>query len=96
MGMRKRIATSACLMLLTGGAAHAADDQVACEVKLSQAETLVDQKIEAKALSEDDVEKANLLLDKADAFCTKGKYAQASKTLANVNKLVSAADQPSQ
>jgi len=93
--MRKRIVTGACLMLLMG-AAYAADDQAACEAKLSQAETLVEQKVEAKALSEDDVEKANLLLDEADALCTDGKYAEATKTLANVNKLVAAAGQPSQ
>jgi len=94
--MRKRIVTGACLMLLMGGAAYAADDQAACEAKLSQAETLVEQKVEAKALSEDDVEKANMLLDEADALCTDGKYAEATKTLANVNKLVAAAGQPSQ
>lgn len=94
--MRKRIVTGACLMLLMGGAAYATDDQsAACEAKLSQAETLVDQKVEEKLLSEGDVEEVNMLLDEADALCTEGKYAEASKTLANVNKLVSAAGQPS-
>ena len=94
--MRKRIVTGACLMLLMGGGAYADDDQTACEAKLSQAEMLVEQKIEAKALSEGNVEDVNMLLDEADAFCTAGKYAQASKTLANVTKLVAAPGQPSQ
>jgi hypothetical protein len=94
--MRKRIVIGACLVLLMGGAAYAADDQAACEAKLSQAEKLVDDKIEAKLLSEGDVDQANMLLDEADALCTEGKDAEATKTLANVNKLVSAATPASQ
>jgi soluble cytochrome b562 len=94
--MRKRILTGACLVLLMGGAAYATDDQTACEAKLSQAEKAVDDKVEAKLLSEGDLEEVNMLLDEADALCTDGKFAEATKTLANVNKLVSAATPASQ
>jgi hypothetical protein len=94
--MRRGIVTGACLMVLMGGAAHAADDQIACEVKLRQAEAFVDHKIEQKLLSEGDVENINMLLDEADALCTEGKYAEAAKTLANVRKMVAAATKPSQ
>ena len=86
--MRTRLVTSACLVLLMGGAALAADDEQACMARLAQAETLVDQRVEAKALSEGDVEDVNMLLDEADAACTEGNYKKAKKTLANVNKMV--------
>jgi hypothetical protein len=94
--MRKSIVTGACLMVLMGGAAHAADDETACEIKLSQTEAFVDQKIEQKLLSEGDVENINMLLDEADALCTEGKDDEAAKTLANVRKMVAAAKKPSQ
>lgn len=95
--MRKRILAGACLMLLMGGAAYAADDQeAACMAKLSQAEARVDQKVDEKLLSEGDVEEVNILLDEADALCTEGKYDEATKALANVDKIVSAATRPSQ
>jgi len=94
--MRNGIVTSACLMWLVGGAAHAADDQTACEIKLSQAEAFVDHKIKQKLLSEGDVENINMLLDEADALCTEGKDDEAAKTLANVRKMVAAAKKPSQ
>lgn len=92
-----RIMTGACLVLLMGGGAYAADDQeVACQQKLSQAESLVDQKVKEKLLSEGDLEEVNMLLDEADALCTEGKYGEATKALANVDKIVSAASQPHQ
>ena len=94
--MRKGIVTGACLIVLMSGAAHADNDQTACEIKLSQTEAFVDHKIEQKLLSEGDVENINMLLDEADALCTEGKYAEAAKTLANVRKMVAAATKPSQ
>lgn len=87
--MRKRIVTGACLVLLLSGTAYAIDEDVqACMNELAQTETLVDQRVEAKALSEGDVEEVNLLLDEADAFCTEGDIEKARKALADVNKLV--------
>ena len=89
--MRSRIVTSACLVFFMGGIALAADDKAEqqCVEQLAQAEALVDQKVEAKALSESDVEEVNMLLDEADALCTEGNYKEANQTLSNVSKLVS-------
>jgi hypothetical protein len=69
---------------------------VACQAELSRAEKRVDDKIEAKRLSEGDADQVNKLLDEADALCTEEKYAEATKTLADVDKQVSAAAKPSQ
>jgi hypothetical protein len=69
---------------------------VACEVELSRAEKRVDDTIAANLLSEGDAEKVNKLLDEADALCTEEKYAEATSTLADVDKQVSAAAKPSQ
>jgi len=91
--MRERIVTSACMILLMGGAASAADAEQACMDKLAQTESLVDQRVEAKALSEGEVEDVNMLLDEADAACTTGDYKKAGETLANVNKMVTPAAQ---
>jgi hypothetical protein len=98
MGLRKGIVTGAGLILLIGSAAHAADDKLECELKLSHAESLVDQKINQKLLSEDDVEAINLLLDEADEACTRENpdFKGANEALDKVNKLVSAATKPSQ
>ncbi|HUU25478.1 MAG TPA: hypothetical protein VMW68_07955 [Methyloceanibacter sp.] len=91
--MRERIVTSVCMILLMGAAAYAADAEQACMDKLAQAESLVDQRVEAKALSEGEVEDVNMLLDEADAACTTGDYKKAGETLANVNKIVTPAAQ---
>ena len=88
--MRARIMTSACLILLMSGGAFAADDEQACMDELAQAETLVDQQVEAKALSEGDVEDVNMLLDEADAACTEGEYKKAKQNIAKVNEMVAA------
>lgn len=89
--MRTRIVTSACLILLMGGTALAVEDEQACIDKLTATEALVDKKVEAKALSEGDVEDVNMLLDEADAACTDGDYKKARKSLAKVEKLVTPA-----
>ena len=86
--MLERIMISACIVLLMGGTAYAVDDEQACMDQLAKTESLVDQRVNAKALSEGDVEDVNMLLDEADAFCTEGKYKKAKKALANVNKMV--------
>jgi soluble cytochrome b562 len=86
--MRERFLISACIVLLMGGTAYAVDEEQACVTELADTETLVDQRVEAKALSEGEVEEVNMLLDEADALCTEGKYKKAKETLANVTKLV--------
>lgn len=86
--MHARIMTSACLMLLVSGGTLAADDEQACMEELAQAEALVDQRVEAKALSEGDVEDVNMLLDEADAACTEGEYKKAKQSIAKVNEMV--------
>lgn len=72
------------------------EEYVACEAKLSAAEKRVNDKIKAKLLSEGDADQVNKLLDEADAACTDGKDPDARKTLADVDKLVAGAAQPSQ
>jgi hypothetical protein len=74
-----------------GGAAYAVDENAPdteCTEQLSQAEELVNDKIEANALSEDDTNKVNELLDEAEADCNDGNFKEASATLATVNKMV--------
>jgi hypothetical protein len=89
--MRARILISTCLMLLMGGSALAADYDQACMDQLAQAEALVDQRVEAKALSEGDVEDVNMLLDDADAACTEGDYNKAKQNIAKVNEMMAPA-----
>jgi len=89
--MRKRIVISACLVALMGVPAYAVDNEQACMDQLAQTEALVDQRVEATALSESEVEDVNMLLDEADSLCTEGDYKKASETLANVSKMVMAA-----
>ncbi len=95
--MRRRIVTGACLVLLMGGSAYAADDQAAvdaCAEELARVEGLFHDKIEgADPLNEATVEKASMLLDEADALCTEGNVGEANKTLAAVAKLVTTPDQ---
>jgi soluble cytochrome b562 len=91
--MRTRIATSACLILLMSGGALA-DDEQACMDQLAKAEALVDERFEAKALSEGDVEDVNMLLDEADAACTEGEYKKAKESIAKVKKLVASSAKP--
>jgi hypothetical protein len=97
MGMLKRIAIGACLVCVMAGTAYAVDDQAgldACTEELARAEGLFHDQIEGESsMSEADVEKASLLLDEADALCTAGSFAEASKTLAAVTKLVSTPSQ---
>jgi len=95
--MLKRIAIGTCLVCLMAGTAYAVDDPAgldACTEELARAEGLFHDKIEGEnAMSEADVEKASLLLDEADALCTAGNFAGASKTLAAVTALVTTPSQ---
>ena len=84
-------ATLACLL---SGAAYAVDEAVEpaegeeqCTQQLAAAEEAGQNKIDAKTRSEADTEKVNELIDQADAQCTEGNLAEATATLATVNKL---------
>jgi len=92
--MRERIVISFCIVMLMGGTSYAQDAEQACMDQLAKTESLVDQRFEAKALDEGEVEDVNMLLDEADAFCTEGKYKKAKKALADVNKMVTPKAQP--
>lgn len=85
--MLKPIVISACLAVLMGGTAFAQDEQ-SCMDQLAKTEALVDERVQAKALAEGEVEDVNMLLDEADQACTEGRYKKATKTLANVKKIV--------
>ena len=65
-----------------------ADENNECTEQLITVEETVHDKLEANTLSEADVDKVNELLDQADALCTEGKFAEATDTLATVNKMV--------
>jgi hypothetical protein len=96
--MLKRVVIGVSLACLMGGAAYAVDapppaaepaegdDQ--CSQQLSATESAVQSKVEANALSEADTDKINELLDQADAQCTEGDLAGATKTLGGVNALL--------
>jgi hypothetical protein len=64
------------------------DEDNECIEHLIAVEETVRDKLEANTLSEADVDNVNELLDQADALCTDGKFAEATATLATVNKMV--------
>jgi len=64
------------------------DQDNECIEQLIAAEDTLRDKLEANTLSEADVDNVNELLDQADALCTDGKFAEATATLATVNKMV--------
>ena len=89
--MLRRVVIGVAMACLMGRAAYAVDEgQVdnECTQQLTVAEEAVQNKIDANALSDADADKVNELLDEADALCTEGKFAEASATLATVNKMV--------
>ena len=89
--MLRRVVIGVAMACLMSGAAYAVDEgQVdnECTQQLTVAEEAVQNKIDANALSDADADKVNELLDEADALCTEGKFAEASATLATVNKMV--------
>ena len=94
--MLRRVVIGASLVFLMGGAAYAVDEPATegddqCTQQLAAAEDAVQNKIDANTLSEEDTEKANELLDQADAQCTEGNLQGATATLADVNKIVAKA-----
>jgi hypothetical protein len=90
--MLRRVVIGVAIACLMGGPAYAVDEEAAvdneCTAQLTSAEETVHDRIESNALSEADADKVNELLDQADALCTEGKFAEASATLATVNKMV--------
>ena len=90
--MLRRVVIGASLACLLSGAAYAVDEPAEgddqCTQQLAAAEEAVQNKIDANTLSEEDTEKANELLDQADAQCTEGDLAKATETLTTVNKIV--------
>jgi hypothetical protein len=60
-----------------------------CIRELARTETLVYEKVSAKLLDEPIAERANELLDEADALCDEGNHRRANQTLEDVTKLVS-------
>ena len=90
--MLRRVVIGAALACLMGGTAYAVDEPAEgddqCTQQLAAAEEAVQNKIDANTLSEEDAEKVNELLDQADAQCTEGNFADATATLATVNKMV--------
>ena len=92
--MLRRVAIGVAMACLMGGAAYAVDEDTGdnqCTEQLTAAEEAVQNKIDANALSDDDAEKVNELLDEADALCTEGNFKDASATLATVNGMVAKA-----
>jgi hypothetical protein len=85
-----------CAACLMGGVAYAVDEPVdqpavensVCTEELTQAEEVVHDRIESNALSEDDANKINEMLDEADALCTEGKVEESTATIAKINKMV--------
>jgi opacity protein-like surface antigen len=93
MTMLRRVVIGAALACLLGGSAYAVDGAQPegddeCTQKLAASEEAVQNKVDANTISEDDMEKANELLDQADAQCTEGDLAGATETLAKVNGIV--------
>jgi hypothetical protein len=88
--LRRAVLGVAIMCLMAGGASAQEEPAVdnECTAQLTAAEEVVHDKIESNVLSEADAEKVNELLDEADALCTEGKFAEASATLATVNKMV--------
>jgi opacity protein-like surface antigen len=91
--MLRRVVIGAALACLLGGSAYAVDEAQPegddqCTQQLAASEEAVQDKVDANTISEDDMEKANELLDQADAQCTEGDLAGATETLAKVNGIV--------
>jgi len=89
--MLRRVVIGIAMACLMGGAAYAQDEAPVdneCTQKLTATEETVQNKIDANALSDDEAEKVNQMLDEADALCTEGKFPEASTTLDTINKMV--------
>jgi hypothetical protein len=97
--MLRRVVIGASLACLFAGAAYAVDEPPAapeegddqCSQMMATTEQAVQNKVEANALSEADTDKVNELLDQADAQCTEGDLAGATKTLGTVDGMIAKA-----
>jgi hypothetical protein len=93
--MLRRVVIGAAMACLMGGSAYAVDEPAAedseCAQQLVAAQEVVQDKVDANALSEADSEKVYALLDQAGEFCTNGNAQEASAALATVNSMVSKA-----
>jgi hypothetical protein len=86
--MLRRAVIGVAMACLMGGTAYAVDEEptdTACSDQVTAADEAIQSKIDANALSEDEADKLNRLLDEADALCTQGKFQEASAKLAAVN-----------
>ena len=95
--MLRRVVIGAALACLMGGGAYAVDEEAVnseCTEQLASTEEVVHDRIENNALSEEDAEKINELLDEADALCTEGKLKEATAMLATVNNMVGGKAKP--
>jgi hypothetical protein len=89
--MLRRVVIGAAMACLMNGAAYAVDEEEVdneCTQQLAATEEAVQNKIDANALSDEESEKINQMLDEADALCTEGKFPEASATLDTINKMV--------
>ena len=89
--MLRRVVIGIAMACLMGGVAYAQDEPPVdneCTQKLTATEEAVQNKIDANALSYDEAEKVNQMLDEADALCTEGKFPEASATLDTIDKMV--------
>jgi hypothetical protein len=96
--MLKRMVIGVSLACLMGGAAYAVDEPPPaaepqegddqCSQQLAATEAAVQNKVESNALNESDTDKVNELLDQADAQCTEGDLAGATKTLGGVEAML--------
>ena len=93
--MPRRVVTGVAIVCLMGGLAYAQGEpseepvpDSECAQQLTSAQEVVQDRVDANALSEADQEKVYQLLDEADALCTEGKSQEASATLATINQMV--------
>jgi hypothetical protein len=89
--MLRRVVIGVAMACLMGGTAYAVDEETGdnqCTEQLTAAEEAVQNKVDANALSDDETNKVNELLDEADDQCTKGDIAGATKTLGSVSAML--------
>ena len=89
--MLKRIVIAAVAACALAGTAYAVEEQTAdpaCVEQLTKAEEMVHDKVDSNALSEQDTEKVNELLDQADMQCSEGAVEEANTTLATIHSML--------
>ena len=88
--MLKRIAIAAVAACALASTAYAVEQTAdpACVEQLTKAEEMVHDKVDSNALSEQDTEKVNELLDQADMQCSEGAVEEANTTLATIHSML--------